>query len=186
MPYVSNLIDAHKNGVPAVNVHCAMHSYRTGTDAWFEFLGLQSSGHGPKKPLAIEFTGASHPIAQGLANWTTIDEELYNNIKVFSTAKPLALGSQDPGDGKTATSVIAWTNDYHGTRVFGTTLGHQNETVADERYLSLIVRGTLWSCDKLNAEFLKPYAGPAGRFETISAKPAAAPAESDKDAAKKK
>ena len=177
MPYVQNIVDAHKNGVPAVNLHCAMHGYRTGTDLWFEYLGLQSSAHGPQKPIAIDFSAASHPITQGMANWTTtVGEELYNNVKVFGSAKPLALGNQDQGNGKTAASVVAWTNDYHGTRVFSTTLGHNNQTVADERYLNLVVRGLLWSCDKLNAAYLQPYAGPAGRFETVPAKAAAAPA----------
>ena len=169
MALVGNVVNVHKNGLPAVNLHCAMHSFRTGTDAWFEFLGLQSSGHGPNKPIAIEFTDTSHPITQGMANWTTGDEELYNNLKVFPTAKPLALGTQDQGKGGTATAVLAWTNDYHGTRVFNTTLGHFNETVADERYLNLVVRGALWSCDKLNAAYLKPYTGPQGRFETLAA-----------------
>ena len=176
MPYVQNIVDAHKNGVSAVNLHCAMHSYRTGTDLWFEYLGLQSSGHGPQKPIALDFTAASHPITQGMANWTTTNEELYNNVKVFGSAKPLVMGSQDQGKGKTAGAVVAWTNDYHGTRVFGTTLAHNNSTVADERYLNLVVRGLLWSCDKLNPAYLKPYAGPAGKFETIPAKGAAAPA----------
>ena len=176
MPYAQNIVDAHKNGVSAVNLHCAMHSYRTGTDLWFEYLGLQSSGHGPQKPIALDFTAASHPITQGMANWTTTNEELYNNVKVFGSAKPLVMGSQDQGKGKTAGAVVAWTNDYHGTRVFSTTLAHNNSTVADERYLNLVVRGLLWTCDKLNPAYLKPYAGPAGKFETIPAKGAAAPA----------
>nr|WP_256199335.1 hypothetical protein [Verrucomicrobium spinosum] len=29
-PYVDNILNAHKDGVPAVNLHCAMHSYRVG------------------------------------------------------------------------------------------------------------------------------------------------------------
>jgi type 1 glutamine amidotransferase len=41
-------------------------------------------------------------------------------------------------------------------KVFGTTLGHQNATVADPRYLDLITRGLLWSVDKLDADHLKP------------------------------
>ncbi|MBG7608073.1 MAG: hypothetical protein IZT59_08620 [Verrucomicrobia bacterium] len=58
----------HKAGTPGVNLHCAIHSYRIGKPSekvekfgaphsqWFEYLGLQSSGHGLKKPmrLAIE------------------------------------------------------------------------------------------------------------------------------------
>ncbi|RYD46867.1 MAG: hypothetical protein EOP85_06570, partial [Verrucomicrobiaceae bacterium] len=60
MTYVGNIVDAHKAGLPAVNLHCAMHSYRTGNDIWFEFLGLLSSGHGSQKPIAIDFSGAEH------------------------------------------------------------------------------------------------------------------------------
>jgi len=170
MPYVQNIVDAHKNGVAAVNLHCAMHCYRTGTDSWFQFLGLQSSGHGWQKPIEIDFSGSEHPVTKGLANWTTSDEELYNNIKVFPTAKPLALGSQAQQDGNKDSAVVVWTNDYHGTRVFNTTLGHNNETVADARYLDLVVRGVLWSCDKLNEKYLMPYAGPKGRFTVVPPK----------------
>jgi putative membrane-bound dehydrogenase-like protein len=176
--YVQNIVDAHKNGLPGVNLHCAMHSYRTGTDIWFRYLGLQSSGHGWKKPIDIDFSASEHVITKGLGNWTTLNEELYNNVKVFDTAKPLALGSQTQKDGAKDTTVVAWTNDYHGTRVFNTTLGHENETVADPRYLDLLVRGLLWSCDKLNQDFLTKYEGPNGKFETLSENPA--PAETPK------
>ncbi|GAA5126230.1 discoidin domain-containing protein [Luteolibacter yonseiensis] len=170
LPYVQNILDAHKAGLPALNLHCAMHSYRTGKDIWFEFLGIQSSGHGWQKPISIDFTDSSHPITKGMKNWTTVDEELYNNVKVFDTAKPLALGSQIQGNGKTDTTVVAWTNDYHGTRVFNTTLGHNNQTVEDDRYLDLLVNGLLWSCDKLNSTYLKPYKGAPGKLEVISGK----------------
>ena len=169
MTYVQNIVNAHKT-LPAVNLHCAMHSYRTGTDLWFEYLGIQSSSHGPKKPIAVDFAAAQHPITQGMANWTTINDELYNNVKVFGTAKPLALGHQVQDNSKTESAVVAWTNDFHGTRIFNTTLGHENATVADERYLNLVVRGLLWSCDKLNSAYLTPYAGPQGRSEVIATK----------------
>jgi type 1 glutamine amidotransferase len=156
--FVENIVAAHRNGVPAVNLHCAMHSYRVGTfnkpvepgsaDAlWFDFLGLQSSGHGPQEPIDIVFTDAAHPITKGMANWTTIKEELYNNHAVFPTAHILARGTQ----GK-AEAVVAWTNEFgpKKTRVFSTTLGHNNETVADDRYLDLVARGLLWATGKLS------------------------------------
>jgi len=52
----------------------------------------------------------------------------------------------------------SWTNAYgeKKTRVFGTTLGHNNDTCADARYLDLITRGLLWSVDKLDDKHLKP------------------------------
>ena len=38
-----------------------------------------------------------------------------------------------------ADAAVVWTNIYNGkTRVFGTTLGHNNQTVADPRFLDLV------------------------------------------------
>ena len=144
---------AHRNGVAAVNLHCAMHCYRTGTPDWFEFVGIQSSSHGPQEPIAIRFSTPGHPITRGLADWTTDREELYNNIKIFPTAHPLAHGrqmlKQKEGPDKAMDYVVAWANDYGKARVFSTTLGHNTVTVGDARYLDLVTRGLLWSCDKL-------------------------------------
>ena len=88
-----------------------------------------------------------------MQNWTTIPEELYNNIKVYDTVTPLIYGKQGNDN-----NVVAWVNNYHGARVFSTTLGHNNETVGDARYLDLVTRGLLWAVDKLNDDYLKPAA----------------------------
>ncbi len=154
MPYVQNILNAHKNGVAAVNLHCAMHCYRVGTDDWFQFVGIHSTGHGPQKPIDITFVDRDHPVTKPLENWTTINEELYNNIKLFETAKPLARGRQDTGK-KVDDFVVAWTNEYGKGKVFSTTIGHNNATVDDPRYLDMVTRGLLWSCDKLNPDYLK-------------------------------
>lgn len=154
MPYVQNILNAHKNGVAAVNLHCAMHCYRVGTDDWFQFVGIHSTGHGPQKPIEITFIDRDHPVTKPLENWTTINEELYNNIKLFETAKPLARGRQDTGK-KVDDFIVAWTNTYGKGKVFSTTIGHNNETVNDPRYLDMVTRGLLWSCDKLAPEYFK-------------------------------
>lgn len=172
--YVDNITNAHLNGVPAVNLHCAMHSYRVGEfrtavkpgspDAqWFDLIGLQSTGHGPQEPIDIKYTDKSHPITAGLADWTTIKEELYNNIQVLG-AHPLATGRQTvknkDGSTKEAEAIVAWTNEYgpKKTRVFSTTVGHNNDTVADARYLDLVTRGVLWAAGKISPDG-KPVAG---------------------------
>jgi type 1 glutamine amidotransferase len=153
---IAGVLAPHKAGTPGVNLHCAMHSYRFGAFQkpveagaanahWYEYLGLQSTGHGPQKPIDITHTDKEHPITKGLADWTTGNEELYNNIKIFDTAHALAKGKQ--GDQET---VVTWTNDYNGTKVFNTTIGHNNVTVEDARYLDLVTRGVLWACGKLN------------------------------------
>jgi type 1 glutamine amidotransferase len=154
--YVQNILNAHKSGVPAVNLHCAMHSYRVGTPDWFEFTGIQSAAHGPQEPIAIQFLDPEHPITLGLKDWTTVREELYNNLKVFPTAHPLARGKQSvkqkDGTAKDVEYVVAWVNQYGNTRVFSTTLGHNTATVSDPRYLELVARGLLWACNKLGPD----------------------------------
>ncbi len=48
-------------------------------------------------------------------------------------------------------AVVTWTNTYNQkARVFCTTLGHNNQTVADERYLTLVTRGLLWATEHLS------------------------------------
>lgn len=154
---VNRIVQVHQE-IPAVHLHCAMHSFRTGTDAWFKHLGLQSSGHGPQRPIDIKFS--KHPITETLKDWTTINEELYNNVKVFG-AQSLATGTQELGgkNPRTAEAIVAWVNESAGARSFSTTIGHNTETVQDARYLELITRGLLWSCGKLNDDYLQPYEG---------------------------
>ena len=168
---VDRVLQPHRDGLPAVVLHCGMHSYRTEgypnkTTPWFEFTGLASTGHGPQLPIEVEFVNKQSPITRGLANWKTVNEELYNNYtgNLLDTAKPLARGKQTvkPKVGKEWTDdfVVAWTNTYNGkTKVFATTLGHNNETVADDRYLDLVARGLLWSVGKLDDAHLKPAKG---------------------------
>ena len=176
--YVERILAAHRRGTPAVNIHCAMHSYRWGdyrtpvsagadNAGWFEMLGLQSTGHGPQQPIEIMFTERTHPITKPLADWKTANEELYNNIQLLPTAKVVATGRQlvppKPKPGETAdpaakpteaTAVVAWVNEYgpNKTRIFSTSLGHNNDTVADARYLDLVTRGLLWAAGRLAAD----------------------------------
>lgn len=161
---VARVLKPHKDGLPAVVLHCAMHSFRTkGWDnksapptPWFELTGLPTIRHGAQLPIALTFTDKQSPITKGMEDWTTIKEELYNNNigKLLDTAQPLARGKQvyKGRDGKEHTDeyVVAWTNTYNGkTKVFGTTVGHNNETVSDARYLDLVTRGLLWTTGHL-------------------------------------
>lgn len=166
---VDRVLQPHRDGLPGVVLHCGMHSYRSEgfpkSTPWFDFTGLVTTGHGPQLPIDVEYVDKESPISKGLENWKTVNEELYNNVtgKLLETAKPIARGKQTvkdkAGKEKTEDCVVAWTNTFNkGTRVFSTTLGHNNATVEDAKYLDLVTRGLLWSCDKLNDQYLKPSA----------------------------
>jgi type 1 glutamine amidotransferase len=163
---INRILEPHRQGLPAVLLHCGMHCYRSEgypkSTAWFDFTGVASTAHGPQLPIAITFSDKESPITKGMKDWTTVNEELYNNSagKLLDTAHALAKGSQTLKDGKEATSVVVWTNTYNKkTRVFATTLGHNNATVEDPRYLDLVTRGLLWSCNKLDEKYLKADVG---------------------------
>ncbi|HVS36561.1 MAG TPA: ThuA domain-containing protein [Gemmataceae bacterium] len=165
---INRILQPHRDGVPGVVLHCGMHSYRSEgwpkSTPWFEFTGLQTTQHDAQKPIAITFVDKNSPITKGLQDWTTINEEFYNNItgKLLDTASPIARGKQTVtknGQEVTSDNVCVWTNMYNkNTRVFATTLGHNNDTVADDRYLDLVTRGLLWATNHL-ADDGKPAPG---------------------------
>lgn len=146
--YLRKITDAHKAGVPAVVIHCAMHTYRAAEiDDWREFLGVTSKHHDHQSKYPVKLVEPTSPILKGVAtNWITPMDELYIIEKVWPNTKPLAT-SVSERDGKTYP--VIWTNQYGKARVFGTTYGHSDDMWRDENFLKLVSRGTLWAAGRL-------------------------------------
>lgn len=156
----NTILKPHKEGLPAIVLHCGMHCYRSegwpqAVTPWYELTGVRSTGHRAQAPIDIRYVDRDSPITKGLEDWTTINEELYNNeFGLLDTVHPLARGRQTNLDKKTGQEkhfddVVTWTNLYGGkTRVFATTIGHNNKTCADPRYLDLVTRGLLWTVSR--------------------------------------
>ena len=145
--YIESITSTHKAGLPAVALHCTMHSHHWSakTDSWEMFLGVSSRNHGPKAAITVTPTKKDHPVMKGFpATWKTPKGELYNINKVHPTAVVLADG--DNGKKK---QPCVWVNEYGGARVFGTTIGHHNETMSENTYLDLVTRGLLWATHRL-------------------------------------
>lgn len=146
--YIESITDTHKAGLPAVALHCTMHSHHWSakTEAWEEFIGVTSPNHGPKAAITMKPKVKDHPVMKGFpAEWKTPQGELYNIKKVHDTATVLI-----EGDNGKVTQPCVWVNDFGGTRVFGTTVGHHTETMAEPVYLDLVTRGLLWVTGNLN------------------------------------
>ena len=184
--YVQRILAEHRRGVPCVNLHCAMHSYRWGdyrrpvedgadNAAWYEMLGIQSSGHGPKAAVSVSFTGEVPAVSGGLDNWTTSTDELYNNLRVFDGVTPVAMGEQLQPPSRAAlkqnpdappqleTAIVAWTHTYgpKNARVFCLTLGHTDAVVESQEYLDLVARGVAWAAGQ--EAYAEEDAAPADR-----------------------
>ena len=141
--WVENIVRPHREGLPAMLIHCAMHSYRTGDDTWFEFVGMQSPGHGPHYSYTVENVKSDHPAMQGFGKTFIAPKgELYHSIKLFDTATVLGQAKRK-SDGELQTCI--WTNKYGKGNVFATTVGHYNETLAEPKWLDMFTKGLLWS-----------------------------------------
>ncbi|WP_153558098.1 PVC-type heme-binding CxxCH protein [Roseimaritima sediminicola] len=151
--FVDRILAPHRKGTPAILIHCAMHCYRVGDDRWFDFVGLRSPGHGPHYSFIVDNLRPDHPIMAGVGDSFVAGKgELYHTVEVFDSATPLAHAKRNK-DGEP--QVCVWTNDYHGTRVFATTIGHYNETMAQPNYLDMVTRGLLWAVGRDPAEHFK-------------------------------
>ena len=146
--YIRQITSAHKAGVPAVVIHCAMHTYRgTDIDDWREFLGVTSRRHDHQSRYAVKKVTPDHPIVKGIPDdWKTPMDELYVIDKLWPNAKALATSVSEK-DGKTYP--VAWINQYGQARVFGTTYGHSDDTFRDPVFLDYVSRGVLWAAGRL-------------------------------------
>jgi hypothetical protein len=151
--FIDSVAAVHgKSGVPAVVLHCSLHSFHwdvkvaEGEHAtWVKFLGVRSRNHGPKAAIKVKKL-VEHEVTKDLPDgWTTPEGELYNVLEVLPTATALATG--DNGNVKEP-QVCIWVNQYDKARVFGTSIGHHNSTMQTKEYLDLLTNGIKWAVGK--------------------------------------
>ena len=150
--FVQSIVDAHvQHKIPAIVVHCSMHSYRNAptADSWRKLLGVTSRRHeSTKHPLNVVPTdeGKASPIGKAIGDsWTTPNGELYIIENVWPTTTVLAtVYSKETNSNQP----IIWTNTFEGVRVFGTSLGHHNETMESETWQGILASGWEWALAK--------------------------------------
>lgn len=188
---VERIVKGHtKYKIPMVAIHCSMHSYRNAkTDVWRELLGVTSVKHEKHalEGLDIVNRASDHPAMKHFgATWKTPKGELYiiqkswPNMTTLATAYGVQTKTDHP---------CIWTNEYKGCKVFGTTLGHHNETMLRDEYLDMVTRGVLWATDRLKDDGT-PKEGYAGKgkerillpsmMRELSPGPAPTPADPEK------
>ena len=148
---IKSVAQAHFEGVPGVFIHCSLHSYRNapvGADSWRELLGVTSRRHEKQRAEMVRNLKPEHPVMLGFPKeWKTPNGELYVIEKVWPNCTPLA---QAFGEDTKQDHTVVWTNTFGKARVFGTSLGHHNETMNTEEWLGVVSRGLLWSVDQLD------------------------------------
>jgi len=149
--FVNRIAKPHQDGVPAVMLHCSTHSYRAATtDEWRKCIGQTSMSHEKNRDLLVKNVAPEHPVMKGFpAEWLNKKDELYKNDKLWENFVPLAKAF---GEDTQKDHYLVWVNTYGSGKIFGTTMGHGNETMSDPIFLDLVARGLLWSCGKLTDE----------------------------------
>ena len=148
--FIKNITEAHAAGVPAVFIHCSLHSYRHSkvADLWRELIGVTSRSHEKKHPIAVKNLKADHPIMKDFPkSWPVERGELYKIEKVWPGCTPLA---QAYGVDTQKNHTTIWINELGKTKVFGTSLGHFNETMNNDVWLGVVSRGLLWTVEQLD------------------------------------
>ena len=143
--FVEAIAKAHgDSGVPALIVHCSLHSYRNAkTNEWRKFVGVTSMRHEARYPLEVTPVTKDHAAIVGFPDtWQTPNGELYIIEKVWDHTIPLA---QAYGKETKKNHVVIWANTYGKARIFGTSLGHHNETMLDPEYGKFLATGAKWA-----------------------------------------
>ncbi|MCO8122342.1 ThuA domain-containing protein [Stieleria sp. TO1_6] len=145
--YIRSITGPHFNGLPAVVIHCAMHTYRDAKiDDWRKLLGVTSKRHDHQSSYKVDVVATDHPIMKSFPDGHVIElDELYVIEKLWPSATSLATSTSEKTNKK---HPVIWTNQFGKARVFGTTYGHSNKTFEDPVFLNLIVNGTVWATSK--------------------------------------
>lgn len=145
---LDRILAPHRAGIPSVLIHGTMLSYPTADNRWFEFCGIVARGQGPPDPYNVKNLAPDHPVMASFGPiWMTPQGEMIFSDEVMPSVTRLAEAFSPKRD---AMQTVAWTHLYgeNETRVFGTTIGHDNETMLDPTYLDMVTRGTLWALDR--------------------------------------
>jgi type 1 glutamine amidotransferase len=139
----------HHYGTPAVLIHASIHSYRyaESADPWFEFMGYQSMWHEDQREFKVENIATDHPIMNDVSeSWMSPPDEIYVTEKVWGEITPLLRAYGEQSDDY---QTVSWTHEINNTRVFATSLGHNNETFEQEEFIKLVSNGLLWTVERL-------------------------------------
>ena len=163
---INNVISQTRDlGVPAVLLHCSMHSFQqtspnypehdlelrvaewewreahpnTEFPYWWRFTGIDTLSHDWPRSVVSTQANLEHPITQGLPTSINIQkDELYQNLLIKEDVVPLytAYSPQSKKD-----HLVAWTHRVGAGQVFATTLGHDHHTLEHDSYHQLVAKG---------------------------------------------
>jgi uncharacterized protein len=139
------LSDAQKNGLfnavaagtGFVGLHGATVSFK-GNPSWDAFIGGSFIGHPAPREYTVSVVDDTHPITEGLDEFTVFDEQylIDHDPRVHVLATALHDGIAE---------TVAWTKDWTDGRIYYLALGHDPDAARNPAFAGLLIRGIRWA-----------------------------------------
>jgi len=132
-------------GKPLVGLRTASHSFENWKEFDAQVLGGNYQNHygnQSKTVVSVIPEARENPILRGVSGFVS-DGSLYKNTPLREGSKPLLLGTIE---GKVP-EPVAWTHEYHGGRIFYTSLGHPND-FKEKSFINLVHNAMEWALNK--------------------------------------
>jgi len=133
-----------EKGKPVIALHCAMHSFLYFPE-WATFLGLKTLRHEAQRSFDVEKVG-NHQLIDNLPDSLTLSsDELYITISQNENSVPLL---QSYGIETKEMHTQAWLYQSGNGKVIGTTLGHNEQTLADVHFQQFFSNSIIYLTNK--------------------------------------
>ena len=104
------------------------------------------SGHGKRHVFTVRWKDREHPIAAGLPETFTANDEIYHQLRLQPDIHVLATAFDNAALGGTGREEpVLWTVAYGKGRVFHTALGHDTAAIMEPGFEASFARGTEWA-----------------------------------------
>jgi hypothetical protein len=122
----------------------------TGWAAYPQLIGATwdppKIGHGRRHKFPVKWVDRNHPIARGLEDTFTADDELYHRLTLLPATHVVAAAYSDPETGGTGNDEpMVWTAPFGRGRIAYTTLGHDPAALAPPGVVAVFTRGVEWA-----------------------------------------
>jgi type 1 glutamine amidotransferase len=126
-------------------LHHALLAFRQ-WEFWSDLVGIEERGFGyhHDETIQVEIANPDHPITQGLAPWTLLDET-YTVNNASGPDNNILLTTDHPRSMNT----LAWTRQFRQSRVFCYQSGHNHTAFDDTSFRTVMRQGILWLAGRI-------------------------------------
>ena len=112
---------------------------------WSDLVGIPDRrfGYDMAQTLQVEIANTEHPITQGIAPWTMVDET-YSMADAGADSIPLLRVNH-----ARSMNTLAWARKFREARVFCFQSGHDSQTYVNPTFRQVVLRGIQWCAGRI-------------------------------------